>query len=225
MRRGQAAARVLRAPGRRRIRGARRGRSRPPARRGCWWSPTASAATCRSAPPSTARRSSATRPGLGADAATANPLLGADALEPLVAAAERGGRRGCSRSCGPRTRAPRTCSTSRRPDVPLHERIAGLVAERAGRLMGESGLSGMGAVVGATEPEHLGRLRELMPAVGLPDPGRRAPRAGAPATSGRRSGRTRPRSWSPPHARSPGAGDPGAAAEALRAELWSLTAA
>ena len=38
-----------------------------------------------------------------------------------------------------------------------------MVAERAERLMGDSGLSGMGAVIGATEPEHLGRLRELMP--------------------------------------------------------------
>ena len=34
---------------------------------------------------------------------------------------------------------------------------------RPDRLTGESGLSGMGAVVGATQPEHLARLRELMP--------------------------------------------------------------
>ena len=38
-----------------------------------------------------------------------------------------------------------------------------MVAERAPRLAGESGLSGMGAVVGATEPAYLARLRELMP--------------------------------------------------------------
>jgi orotidine-5'-phosphate decarboxylase len=34
----------------------------------------------------------------------------------------------------------------------------------APRLTGKCGLSGAGAVVGATEPRHLGRLRELMPA-------------------------------------------------------------
>ena len=49
------------------------------------------------------------------------------------------------------------------PDGPLHEHLARMVAERAPRLAGESGLSGMGAVVGATEPAFLARLRELMP--------------------------------------------------------------
>ena len=43
------------------------------------------------------------------------------------------------------------------PDRPLHERLAELVAERADRLAGETGLSGMGAVVGATEPRYLAR--------------------------------------------------------------------
>ena len=38
------------------------------------------------------------------------------------------------------------------PDGPLHEHLARMVADRAARLAGESGLSGMGAVVGATEP-------------------------------------------------------------------------
>ena len=49
------------------------------------------------------------------------------------------------------------------PEAPLHERLAMLVDELSGRLLGESGLSGLGAVVGATEPEHIARLRELMP--------------------------------------------------------------
>src|SRR5439155_8595322 len=49
------------------------------------------------------------------------------------------------------------------PDAPLFERLAALVAGLADRLMGECGLSGTGAVIGATEPRHLSRLRELMP--------------------------------------------------------------
>src|SRR5262249_38179297 len=43
----------------------------------------------------------------------------------------------------------------------LWERLAGLVRD-LGRT-GHSGLADVGAVTGATEPEHLARLRELMP--------------------------------------------------------------
>ena len=50
------------------------------------------------------------------------------------------------------------------PERPLHERLAEIVDGLAPRLSGsEVELSGMGAVVGATEPAHIGRLRELMP--------------------------------------------------------------
>jgi orotidine-5'-phosphate decarboxylase len=41
---------------------------------------------------------------------------------------------------------------------PLWERIAVLVAN-----LGEGGLADVGAVTGATAPEHLARMRELMP--------------------------------------------------------------
>ena len=75
----------------------------------------------------------------------------------------------------------------------LFERLAALVADRADRLTGDCGLSGVGAVVGATEPRHLGRLRELMPRSVFLVPGVGA--QGAPRTSGRRSASTRPRSW------------------------------
>jgi orotidine-5'-phosphate decarboxylase len=101
-------------------------------------------------------------PGLGADAATINPLLGVDAMEPLIAAAEAAGAgvfvlvRTSNAGAADLLDAPA-------PERPLFERIAELVAQRAGRLAGTSGLSGLGAVVGATEPRHLGRLRELMP--------------------------------------------------------------
>jgi orotidine-5'-phosphate decarboxylase len=100
--------------------------------------------------------------GLRADAATANPLLGADALEPLVDAAVEAS---AGLFCLVRTSNPGAADVldAPAPSAPLFERLAALVAERADRLLGDRGLSGMGAVVGATEPRHLARLRELMP--------------------------------------------------------------
>ena len=69
----------------------------------------------------------------------------------------------CSSSCARRTRARPTCSTSSSASGgPLWERIAGLVAG-AGTPGPESGLADVGAVTGATVPEHLARMRELMP--------------------------------------------------------------
>lgn len=161
------------------------------------------------------------QPGLGADAATASPLLGGDAIEPLVAAAEDGG---AGLFVLVRTSNPGAADLFDlpTPDVPLHERIAAMVAERSERLVGRSGLSGMGAVVGATEPQHLGRLRELMPSAVFLIPGLGA-QGGDPAALGPALGE-HPASILVPASRSiAGAEDPAAAAEALRAQLWSLT--
>jgi orotidine-5'-phosphate decarboxylase len=101
-------------------------------------------------------------PGLGADAFTANPLLGLDALEPLVAAAEKAGAGifALVRTSNPGAADVEDLTTA---EGPVHEHLARLVDGLAPRLQGEAGLSGMGAVVGATEPEHIARLRELMP--------------------------------------------------------------
>jgi orotidine-5'-phosphate decarboxylase len=49
------------------------------------------------------------------------------------------------------------------PDRPLHERIAELVTELGASYESACGLSLVGAVTGATRPEMLDRLRELMP--------------------------------------------------------------
>jgi orotidine-5'-phosphate decarboxylase len=100
--------------------------------------------------------------GLQANAATVNPLLGADALEPLLDGAANAG---AAIFVLVRTSNPGAADLLDQPapEGPLYERIARLVAERASRLAGSAGLSGVGAVVGATEPGHLGRLRELMP--------------------------------------------------------------
>ncbi|MGH2994558.1 MAG: orotidine-5'-phosphate decarboxylase [Solirubrobacterales bacterium] len=158
--------------------------------------------------------------GLGADAFTVNPLLGGDALEPLVVAAADAGAGvfALVRTSNP---GARDLLDLPAPDVPLHERIAALVSERAGRLAGDVGLSGMGAVVGATEPAFLARLRELMPSAIFLLPG-----VGAQGGSVSDLG--------PAFAEHPAsaliaasrgiaaAEDPAAAAEALRAEAWEL---
>jgi orotidine-5'-phosphate decarboxylase len=159
-------------------------------------------------------------PGLGADAATANPLLGGDALEPLLAAAEASG---AGLFVLVRTSNPGAADLLDlpAPEQPLFERVAAMVAERAERLMGSSGLSGVGAVVGATEPRHLARLRELMPRSIFLVPGVGAQggevSALAPALGGHPASLLVTVSRSIAHA-----DDPAQVAEALREELWAL---
>ena len=99
-------------------------------------------------------------PGLGVDAFTANPLLGRDALEPLRDAATAAGA-GCFVLV--RTSNPGAAEIQDAGDPPLHERLARLVHELGAQSMGDCGLSALGAVTGATRPDHLERLRELMP--------------------------------------------------------------
>jgi orotidine-5'-phosphate decarboxylase len=95
---------------------------------------------------------------LPGDAFTANPLLGRDALDPLISSARA---HGAGVFVLVRTSNPgaadvldATLVTGER----LWEHLARMVAE-----LGEGALSDVGAVTGATEPEHLRRLRELMP--------------------------------------------------------------
>ncbi len=98
--------------------------------------------------------------GLGADAFTANPLLGRDSLEPLADAAAESGA-GCFVLV--RTSNPGAAELQDEGEPPLHERLARLVAELGADRLGDGGLSAVGAVAGATRPDHLARLRELMP--------------------------------------------------------------
>jgi orotidine-5'-phosphate decarboxylase len=109
-------------------------------------------------------------PGLGADAFTASPLLGRDALEPLVATARERGA-GCFVLV--RTSNPGAADVQDlpAPDRPLHESLARMVDELGADSVGASGLADVGAVCGATRPEMLGRLRELMPRAILLLPG------------------------------------------------------
>ena len=101
-------------------------------------------------------------PGLGADAFTANPLLGRDSLEPLVEAARAAG---AAVFCLVRTSNPGAADVQDlpAPDRPLHERLAAIVNGLGAGGIAACGLSDVGAVTGATHPELLGRLRQLMP--------------------------------------------------------------
>jgi orotidine-5'-phosphate decarboxylase len=161
--------------------------------------------------------------GLGADAFTANPLLGLDALEPLVAAAADAG---AGIFALVRTSNPGAADVQDlpAPHQPLHERLAGLVDGLSERLLGECGLSGVGAVVGATEPHHIGHLRELMPRSIFLIPGVGA-QGGKPellgaAFAGRRASALV--AVSRGIAADP---DPAAAAERLRATVWDVSTA
>lgn len=161
--------------------------------------------------------------GLGADAFTANPLLGSDSVEPLFDAAEGAG---AGVFVLIRTSNPGAAEIQdlEAEGTPVHERLAALVAAAAPRLAGESGLSGAGAVVGATRPEHLGRMRELMPDAVFLIPGVGA-QGGRPEDLGPALAPGRPASVLVAAARSiAGADDPRAAAEALRDSLRSLVA-
>jgi len=160
--------------------------------------------------------------GLGADAFTANPLLGEDAIEVLVEAARA---TGAGVFLLVRTSNPGAARLQDAilGDRPLHEELAALVAESAPALAGESGLSGVGAVVGATAPQHLGRLRELMPDSIFLIPGIGA-QGGRPADLGPALAPGRPASVLVAAARSiAGADDPAAAAEELRTAVWELS--
>ena len=161
--------------------------------------------------------------GLGADAFTANPLLGVDALDPLIEAAAAAG---AGVFALVRTSNPGAADVEDlpAPDRPLHERLAELVAGLAPRLAGGSGLSGMGAVVGATEPRHIARLRELMPQSvflipGVGAQGGRPEHLGAAFAPGPASGLV---AASRGIAADP---DPAAAAERLRAAVWEASTA
>jgi orotidine-5'-phosphate decarboxylase len=100
--------------------------------------------------------------GLGADAVTVNPLLGRDALEPIVAAARAAGAGVfvLVRSSNPGAAALQDVDSE---GVPWHERLATLVRELGADEIGAAGLADVGAVVAATEPGLVARLRELMP--------------------------------------------------------------
>jgi orotidine-5'-phosphate decarboxylase len=102
-------------------------------------------------------------PSLGADAMTVNPLLGADSLEPLIGAARGagGGLFVLTRTSNPGAADIQELALAGGGTV--SDRVAALVDELGAPGVGEHGVADIGAVVGATAPERLAHLRELMP--------------------------------------------------------------
>jgi orotidine-5'-phosphate decarboxylase len=169
--------------------------------------------------------------GLAADALTVNPYLGADALQPFVEAAERAG---AGLFVLVRTSNPGAADVEDQPLAAggaLWEHVAGLV-DVAGRTLDptDSPLSAIGAVMGATHPEHLARARRLMPRAPflLPGIGAQGGRVEdlAPAFAPGRAGGLVTASRSIARAHEAGGQDPATAARAeaerLRATAWSL---
>jgi orotidine-5'-phosphate decarboxylase len=110
-------------------------------------------------------------PGLGADMLTVNPLLGRDSLEPLVDAARE---QGAGLLVLTRTSNPGAADIQDRElssGEAVSDAIAQLVDDLGRPAIGRSGLSDIGAVTGATAPEHLERLRSEMPAAVMLLPG------------------------------------------------------
>jgi orotidine-5'-phosphate decarboxylase len=105
-----------------------------------------------------------------ADALTVNPWLGRESVEPYLAAARRSGT---GVFCVVKT----SNAGGDVQDVKLSDgrlmwqHVAKLVAEWGEDLVGEHGLSSVGAVVGATYPRAVGEARKLMPQAVLLLPG------------------------------------------------------
>jgi orotidine-5'-phosphate decarboxylase len=167
--------------------------------------------------------------GLGADALTANPLLGAEAIAPLVGGAReaRAGVFVLVRTSNPG--AADLFDLRLEGGEPLWVRLAGLVAG-LGAPGPDSGLADVGAVTGATAPEHLARMRQLMPQTPFLLPGVGAQggdvRTLAPAFAPGRAGGLVTASRSIAHAAEERGGAPAPAArseaERLRELAWAL---
>ncbi|MCW2984546.1 MAG: orotidine-5-phosphate decarboxylase, partial [Conexibacter sp.] len=173
-------------------------------------------------------------PGLGADALTVNPYMGLDTLRSFAAVARPAG---AGLFALVRTSNPGAADLEDEPLArggAVWERVAELVAELGAEHRGpESGLADVGAVLGATRPEHLARARELLPHAIflLPGVGAQGGRVEdlAPAFApGRAAGlvtasRSIVRAHEQPGATSP---DPASAARAeverLRSAAWAL---
>jgi orotidine-5'-phosphate decarboxylase len=110
--------------------------------------------------------------GLGADAFTANPYQGADSLQGFIDHA-RAAARGVfvlvrTSNAGAADLQDLRLASGERVWESVARLVDGLGAAGRGP---ESGLSDVCAVTGATAPEHLARLRELMPATPFLLPG------------------------------------------------------
>ncbi len=97
------------------------------------------------------------------DAMTLNPYLGRDSIEPFV---QRATTEGCGLFVLVKTSNAGSGDYQDRPlkdGACLFEQVAGSLAEQALGMVGMSGWSSLGVVVGATYPEESQRVRALLP--------------------------------------------------------------
>jgi orotidine-5'-phosphate decarboxylase len=96
------------------------------------------------------------------DALTVNPWLGRDALEPFLGAARRNGT-GLFVLVRTSNASGDLQDAVLKDGRPMWHHVAALVDEWGEELVGEVGLSSVGAVVGATHPRAVAEARRLMP--------------------------------------------------------------
>jgi len=127
------------------------------------------------------------RAALYCDALTVTPFLGVDGIKPFVDACAANGKGlfilvKTSNPSGAQVQDLEIAGPDAAgPGETVAERLAALVDEWGNRkdLIGTSGYSAVGAVIGATKPESLPRLRALMPRAPILMPGFGAQGAGA----------------------------------------------
>jgi orotidine-5'-phosphate decarboxylase len=106
-----------------------------------------------------------------ADAMTASPYLGDDSVEPFLAACRRDGAGVFFLVRTSNAGAADVQDLALSDGRPLWQYLAGLVHAWGQPLVGERGLSSIGAVVGATYPRAVSEARKLMPQTPLLLPG------------------------------------------------------
>lgn len=168
--------------------------------------------------------------GLAADAITVSPYLGPDTLEPFAATARANGR-----GLFVLVRTSNAGAAALQDQVldghgPVWGEVARWVAALDADAVGQAGIADVGAVTGATAPEHLAKLRERMPAAPflLPGIGAQGGRVEdlAPAFAPGRAGGLVTASRAIVRAHETAGGTPAGAARAeaerLRARAWAL---
>lgn len=106
-----------------------------------------------------------------ADAITASPYLGHDSVEPFLAACRRHGSGVFFLVRTSNAGAADVLDAALSDGRPVWHRVAELVQEWGEALVGESGMSSVGAVVGATHPRAVSEARRLLPRSPLLLPG------------------------------------------------------
>jgi orotidine-5'-phosphate decarboxylase len=106
-----------------------------------------------------------------ADALTVNPYLGHDSVEPFLLACRRYGAGVFFLVHTSNAGAADVQNATLSDGTPLWQHVASLVHDWGQELVGERGLSSVGAVVGATYPRAIGEARRAMPQAILLLPG------------------------------------------------------